>query len=250
MVDPNFEKDMRTRIVEVIEKYAPENTEFGWLEKTNTLGQCRSKRQLGSYKCSSVILISFGYVVNHPWEDVRGLLAHEIAHAKLPTEGHTPMWREVCISLGGDGKTYDTSPPVIKHLFEGTCPICGEKTYGYGFSGGGRCHVHDGKTVFFDWEYIGETGLVESVDILRENIGLVHVSYDNEKKIREKLEFGPDVDVTEWCRQFIYQDNLKLKAKRETLKSTLENNEFVLNFDMVSYSVLSARKKPAKKSKK
>ena len=248
MVDPMFEQNMRAKIVEVIDKYAPENTGFGWMDTIDKLGQCQYRRGPGRFCIQSDILISFLYVLDAPWEDVRDTLAHEIAHAKLPRDGHSPMWREVCISLGGDGETY-AHKSYIKPRFERFCPVCGKIDGLTKYRQHHICHDHDGKYVCCDYRNVVEDQ-IDNIETLRENIGLIHVCFDKEQKLREKLELDPDVYITELCRELIRKDGVKLKFNSKGNRCTLGDDESEITIDTLIYSVVTARKKPAKKSKK
>lgn len=57
-------------------------------------------------------------------EKVRLTILHEIAHAHTPGHGHGPVWRRMCIAIGGDGKrctelSFEETP---KGKYIATCP--------------------------------------------------------------------------------------------------------------------------------
>ena len=249
MVDPMFEQNMRAKIVEVIDKYAPENTVFGgWDDAENHGGMCGRFKIPGTYSYRNKIVISFPYARNYSWDWVRKIVLHEIAHAKLPTEGHTPMFREVCESLGGI-RSCDDLPYGLKPRFEGTCPVCGKKQLEYSRKPS-LYHKHDGEEVHFDWKYIGEVRIIDSIETLRENIGLIHVCINKEKGIRESLEIDPEIDIAEWSRKLIRKDGVNLKLKKNSYRCTLGDEENEITIDTMSYTVVSARKKTSKTSGK
>lgn len=51
------------------------------------------------------IVFSRLYLRDHldDWHHIEMTVLHEIAHALLPNQGHTKTWKDLCISIGGDG---------------------------------------------------------------------------------------------------------------------------------------------------
>ena len=65
------------------------------LEKT--FGQCNSRKHK--------IELSRKLIKINEEKVVRLVILHEIAHALTPFSGHNRNWKNVCLKLGGDGKT-------------------------------------------------------------------------------------------------------------------------------------------------
>ena len=95
---------------DLIKYYCPDY-HFVWDRSIRRKGQCRrSVKQIGLSKTIATL---------NSFECMMLTVTHEIAHALTP-KGHTKIWREVCLSIGGDGRTYydpkDTILPKKKYL--------------------------------------------------------------------------------------------------------------------------------------
>lgn len=81
----------------------------GW-----TLTFNRRKRSLGVCKyASKVIELSAVHAEARTLEDITNTIRHELAHALCPFEGHSEVWRQVFLRLGGDGERYKRSDGVV-----------------------------------------------------------------------------------------------------------------------------------------
>jgi len=81
---------------DLIRYYCPNYT-FMWDRSTRRKGQCRyGSKQIGISKPIAEL---------NTFECMMLTVIHEIAHA-LTKCGHKKRWKELCISLGGDGQTY------------------------------------------------------------------------------------------------------------------------------------------------
>lgn len=70
---------------------------FGFDRAVTRLGACHYHKRM--ITLSSVVLR------NMTDAQVKNTILHEIAHAKAGhAAGHGPVWRSICLSIGGDGK--------------------------------------------------------------------------------------------------------------------------------------------------
>jgi predicted SprT family Zn-dependent metalloprotease len=78
---------------------------------TTVLGAC--------YYIEKVIVFSEIFIKNSTLDQLKIIVAHEFAHAKVGIyHGHNSVWKEKCIELGGTGKEFEQV-----FLGEDTCTI-------------------------------------------------------------------------------------------------------------------------------
>lgn len=67
-----------------------------------TYGYCDGKNKL--------ICFAEKFIVQQSKENCEALILHEIAHAMTVYEqvDHGPIWKEVCLRIGGDGQKYSS----------------------------------------------------------------------------------------------------------------------------------------------
>lgn len=127
---------MEKRIVALIKQYAPRGTKFEWSRTQSWFGDfnCDYNEETKRYS-NFIIRISYPLASINEWPVVRKIVLHEIAHARTPGHSHDDAWRQICLSIGGDGESCFTTTedggevrlPYYKWI--GICPICGNKWY-------------------------------------------------------------------------------------------------------------------------
>lgn len=91
----------------------------------------RARRRAGITRATKKeISLSRAFLELYSREQVRQLALHEIAHALAgPGHGHGAHWRDICLAIGGDGRTLtDPEAPTPAGLWEGVCPNGHEAT--------------------------------------------------------------------------------------------------------------------------
>lgn len=126
--------ELRRRIMELMDEYAPKGVTFEWDRATRRFGCCHNRRnrftgEVVPYK----ITISYPLASRNSWEEVRKVVLHEIAHARTAGHHHDEVWRRECLAIGGDGKRcYDSEEDggnvvTLPKKYIGTCPVCGRQ---------------------------------------------------------------------------------------------------------------------------
>ena len=125
---------LEKRIVNLIKKYAPRGTTFEWSRTTTCFGDCSYEYNRSTKRYSNFIIrISYPFASINEWNITKSFVLHEIAHALTPGHNHDDLWRQACLSIGGDGVCRflidvdggDVISPKSKWL--GVCPVCGKK---------------------------------------------------------------------------------------------------------------------------
>ena len=99
------ENEMDKEIMDKVSAFTKEKMVEHGLEKW-TVGFDRNE-----YDCASTryykrkIVFSRLYLREHidNWYHIKMTILHELSHALLPIQGHTKAWKDLCISIGGDG---------------------------------------------------------------------------------------------------------------------------------------------------
>jgi hypothetical protein len=90
---------------DLIKYYCPEYT-FTWDRSTRRKGQCRyGVKQIGISKPLAEL------------NDIECMLltiTHEIAHALTKGEHHNQTWKNKCLEIGGDGRTYYDASSTVR----------------------------------------------------------------------------------------------------------------------------------------
>ena len=127
---------LEKRIISLIKKYAPRGTKFEWSRTQSWFGDFGCDYNPSTKRYSNFIIrISYPLASINEWSIVKRIVLHEIAHARTPGHDHDDAWRQVCLSIGGDGESRfevvedggDVKLPYYKWL--GICPVCNNKYY-------------------------------------------------------------------------------------------------------------------------
>jgi hypothetical protein len=106
----NF-KDAKQYIQDELVKQKLTKFSITFSHSTTVLGAC--------YYIEKVIVFSEIFIKNCTLEDLKIIVAHEFAHAKVGIyHSHDSVWKEKCIELGGTGREYEQVC-----LGEDTCTI-------------------------------------------------------------------------------------------------------------------------------
>lgn len=90
---------------------------FAWDHAKRRFGQCNYTRR--------VISLSKHWALVRPIEETRITIVHEIAHARTPGAGHSPVWVAEARSLGIEGKRCSDTDAELPAKYEAVCKSCG-----------------------------------------------------------------------------------------------------------------------------
>lgn len=115
----------------------------GWRFQWNTT----SKRHAGWSKPRTrrIEVAEWVLELDWPWEEVRDVVLHEVAHAIVWRDGglassHGPEWKRVAERIGADPtRCYDGSLPTVERLWREYCPECGWERRLHRLGRGGSC---------------------------------------------------------------------------------------------------------------
>lgn len=110
------------RAVSLTYKLLQEHGRNDWIVRLN--GRLSRSLALTRYG-PQVIDLCRGFVQLNDEETVLATIRHEVAHVLVgPGEGHGPVFRQMCVKLGGCPKPYMDVPTSPYHWIS-RCPICG-----------------------------------------------------------------------------------------------------------------------------
>lgn len=89
--------EKRVKILKLIRRYAPKDTEFYWDNTSNTKSTCRYKycKRLDVF-FDFEISINEKFAQKADWKELQKYAVQEIAHARLPEHKNDKFWEVEC----------------------------------------------------------------------------------------------------------------------------------------------------------